>query len=272
MIRKLAVPEPATISAYALSATNSSQLYAITSAGTIYHWDFVTGNTIEVSTIAPGVVCLSVFPFEFQGKQSDVLVALHTVGGSSNLKAYRTPKNSRRGSLEEKTILKSPFKANFFKAGRDGRVIALVANDQLSIGLTEQLDFDSLQSLTYVWRQIPISEPIRSLAMQVRGLSSGKELSMKNQSSFSSTKFGLDLAIGCDTGVVMVFDNLLNNLFLQETTKNNTPASFTPRRLHWHREPVNAVQWSTDGIFTVFAWRGASLADYNRKLHNIRRL
>jgi len=241
LVRKLEVPESEAIRAYALSAANQNHVYAITSIGTVYHWDWTSGETIEVCKASSGAIDLCVLPSELDGVRRDVLFTLHWES-SSSLKAYRTPKNSRKGSMEARTLMHSLDRADFFKTEKDGKVVAVAAGSSLFLGLTDKLDVERLDSVTYVWRQVPLSNRIRSLALQARALPSTK----KNSSSLSS--FGLDIVIGSETGSIMVFDNVLNNLLSQEKSKDSIGTTLAPRRMHWHREPVNAVQWSADGI------------------------
>jgi NET1-associated nuclear protein 1 (U3 small nucleolar RNA-associated protein 17) len=242
LVRSLKVLNSETISTYALSAAIPSQLYAVTSSGSAYCWNWATGETIENVTVSPGVVGLGCFPFEYDGVQRDVLFTLHSEE-SSVLKAYRTPRNSPYGLLEEKVIFQSKNKTEFFKAEHGGKFIALAAGTTLILGLTEKLDTKSLDSVAYIWRQVPVSERIRSLALRVQSLSA------KKKGSASMSKFGLDLVLGGQSGAIMVFDNVLNSLLNQEKAKGDAGNSLVPKRMHWHREPVNAVQWSRDGKF-----------------------
>jgi NET1-associated nuclear protein 1 (U3 small nucleolar RNA-associated protein 17) len=242
MVRHLKVPNSDSICAYGLSAAYPTQVYAASSAGPLYHWDWRSGEMIEVSSISPGVSDLSVLPFELNRKKRDLTFTLHSEP-TYTMRAYRTPKNSLLESLEEWTILNSKSKLEFFQVANDGKVVAIAAGNFIIIGITETLDAESLKSLTYVWRQVMVSERVHSLTLRVRQLSSAK------RGSLWASGIGLDIAIGGGTGVISVFDNVLNNLLDQERAKTRDGKTVVPRRMHWHREPVNTIHWSADGMW-----------------------
>ncbi|KAJ6151854.1 hypothetical protein N7470_006982 [Penicillium chermesinum] len=56
----------------------------------------------------------------------------------------------------------------------------------------------------------------------------------------------INLVLGEANGSLLIFQDILNTLF-----GRNGDKKAAPRKLHWHRGPVSAVRWSTDGNYVV---------------------
>jgi NET1-associated nuclear protein 1 (U3 small nucleolar RNA-associated protein 17) len=67
----------------------------------------------------------------------------------------------------------------------------------------------------------------------------------------------LDLAVGDETGVILLFEDILASFAAVEGSQKGKKGrpdnadSFRPKRLHWHRDAVGSVKWSLDGNYIV---------------------
>ena len=59
----------------------------------------------------------------------------------------------------------------------------------------------------------------------------------------------VDIAVGVDSGEIMLYEDLLFKLMGKEGKKTTT--DIAPRNLHWHRSAVNSVKWSVDGNYLI---------------------
>lgn len=114
---------------------------------------------------------------------------------------------------------------------------------------------------TFMWYQIQSPDSVASFSARLRSQNieapgPSKVQSSKSKKPKETSQPGVvDMAIGTIRGGIYLYEDILHKLASMEAP-NKAPnavsgTSMTPRKLHWHRGPANAVKWSLDGNYLI---------------------
>lgn len=136
-----------------------------------------------------------------------------------------------------------------------GKVIVVTSGTKVIIGSTEAADDSALKDIAYLWREIECSEWITSIDVQIDHLEEPTAESEKPPSDAN----GLNIVVGGFKGAIFIYEDILRRLkTMEDPVHKSINHQVNPRRLHWHRNSVAAVKWSTDGKFAQRPWEIAS--------------
>lgn len=130
------------------------------------------------------------------------------------------------------TALQTNEHINAIKVVYGGRVVFASDGSHLFMGTTTSVDLDSPDSMQYKWREATL--PVTATSFHLR------------ESSSAKGSDAVDLVVGESGGSILVYQDILNTLFGRNADKKPSP-----RKLHWHRGPVNTVRWSKDGMCSL---------------------
>ncbi|KAI9794075.1 MAG: hypothetical protein M1816_006700 [Peltula sp. TS41687] len=235
----------AIIAAYALSPTQPTNLYAATYKGILYLFDWVEGKKLGRWKFGRQVYSLAVSTQNFLSKgPEDVVYARENTGEKWRISAHRLKRGSDADETESKTIYTSKSPITQFKVIRDGKLILASSGYRLIIGELKGDSLRSLNDMEYVWREVDTPGWISSIGVRL-----SENISSKDSGSDDTI---IDVVLGHAQGTINVYYDLFNNLVRQERQKEGlTTSHLSPRRMHWHREDVLSVKWSSDGNYII---------------------
>lgn len=206
---------------FGICPEDQENLFVFTSSGSISKWDWSTGKRISRWETTTTTVSASIASVEQEGSKNTISFSI------------TTQKNGKRqisvSTLGDKKIqctiaLETSQRLNSIKVTHDGRVIVASDGQRLLMGTTTSAELGNIETVHYSWREATL--PVNATCFDIRGTDS------------------IGLAVGESGGSILIYQNVLNTLFGKETSDKKS----SPRKLHWHRGPVNTVRWSKDGM------------------------
>jgi NET1-associated nuclear protein 1 (U3 small nucleolar RNA-associated protein 17) len=254
LVRTLPIQD---VVSFALSLSNSSFLYVVTSSSEIVLFDWTTGEELKKSFFTLPVSAVAIA--QLAATKQDMLFAIQSEDSEDGLRDHITVQNISSTSV--RLFFVSMQTLRHLKVLDNGRTIIAASETQLCIGTLNGEPLDASTELAdlpsrYVWRTLKTTEPVTCLDAQLRSLSSKKQ------------RVIVDLVFGNAKGEVIVYEDILYKLEENEKFKVKD-LGLKPVINHWHREAPATVKWSLDGTNLAIFWRTWLTKD--RQLSHIRR-
>lgn len=219
--------------AHSFSPLMGQNILSFTSAGnlvfvacddrSLWSWDWTAGDSGKRMGRTPANVrAMTVAPFS---------------SGEGPLSFYYACSDGNEGSAIwcGKPLHKTDFQISSIQMAGNGDYMVARGPNVLLMG-TKRHSNDP--SPNYSWIEIPL--PTRSTSMDVWVTGDPRV------GKTSEARIGLRLAIGNENGKILLFDDV-SNLFHGNRQNQLPPA----RLLHWHREAVAALKFSSDGNYLI---------------------
>ncbi|GIJ91589.1 hypothetical protein Asppvi_010557 [Aspergillus pseudoviridinutans] len=227
---------------YNLCSENPQHLYIITSTGCVSKWDWLSGHEITSWDFARETLLAELCPSEVGKLRYELLFSLR---GRKDGKRQLTVTLFNGETPRDIVVFETTQRIDNFRVFRQGQAIIAWAGQRLLLG-TRELNTPDPSTIQYAWREVVL--PVRVTCIDVR------ESRARNRTIPQGSQDGnldtVDLVLGESGGSILVYPDFLA-LFPTggiDSDDNKGPA---PRRLHWHRGPVNAVRWSKDGNYII---------------------
>ncbi|EEH50440.1 uncharacterized protein PADG_06519 [Paracoccidioides brasiliensis Pb18] len=237
------------IAASKLSAVNAEQhLYIATHLGAISKWDWFSGERIETWKAGHNIISMDTCSGSWgqDSANEDVIFTMSRVSSRKTEISIHVKGGSK--SWESRTIREISMPASELKVAADGRVVIVIVDDQLCVGYISKLRLDSLDSIKYTWLEITL--PISVTCSDIRERSPSVQVSSSKSSISSAASRVVDLALGDQSGAILIYHDILNSL-LRTESRGNFGTSLVTNRLHWHRTAVKTLKWSRDGNYII---------------------
>jgi NET1-associated nuclear protein 1 (U3 small nucleolar RNA-associated protein 17) len=235
------------LTAYALSPTAPNHVYLASSKGVITLWNWVDGTKVgswDTTTTIRNMIVITLL-----GAEED-LVYCHEAGESYNLNVHALPTRSEASEIASKHVLTSQSAIRSFQVLSQGKYVIVITADSVMLGKRLKPSKTALQDFEYVWRELKFSKRITTCDAYIRQV----EVIDKSKRSATAQRDVIDLAVGDETGVILLFEDMLASFAAIENFKKSGDGqtddaeSLRPKRLHWHRDAVGSVKWSLDGM------------------------
>jgi hypothetical protein len=240
-------PRGTAIAGVKLSISNPNVVYIADHGGSVELWDWIehqklfsvdSGGQIEAFDVSDSSDDVERV-FVLNSEKSDSVtehdyVHLHTF----TVQDHKPSSVSRLYSTkQELRHLQVYCSGGFVLLASSSRVILGMSEDQR----TEAEDIGTSQ---YKWRELAFPQLLSYLHghLHHHWIKSKKELRKQSKKIES-----LDLVIGAEEGSIFVYRDI-PKLFQGSGLENIS----TPQKLHWHRNRVESVKWSTDGRQEIF--------------------
>ena len=241
LYRSLSVHESARITDVALSPCQPKNLYGLTLDGLLYMWDWESGELKKSWTTGSELFGMTVCSTQQTEESEDLLFLCGRKGDQSILLIRSVNVDYQLSKL--RTIFRSAQPISQVKVTNRGRVVIVAAGDGLVVGHATSSVSEGSAQLSYVWREVNL--PSRITCLELREPFETRQVKRK---ATSHAVNAVDVAVGVQDGSIYVHEDLLNKLiFNEKRAASGEIVDVTPRRLHWHRDPVNTVKWSKDG-------------------------
>ncbi|MCJ1288352.1 hypothetical protein MMC26_007707 [Xylographa opegraphella] len=236
------------ITAFALSASNPSQLYIALSQGLVEKWDWKVGQRLGKWTINSQISNITVASQISHNVEEDLVYTVDGRAGSWLITAHHLRLGKGLHQTEAHTLYKSTEPISSFKVLESGSVVIASVGRCLILGNIASPQASALQNMKYTWREVTCPELITSFDVRI---GSGHKEAVGGGTSKASPQSPtcVNIATGGLRGSVYVYIDLLAYL-VQKERKKNMPIPVA-RHLHWHRTGVGAVKWSADGNYII---------------------
>ncbi|KAL4951817.1 hypothetical protein BDW69DRAFT_33211 [Aspergillus filifer] len=237
VFRVLEVGPGDSIIGYRLSHVNYERLFIFTLSGSVSEWDWSSNKqlahwTTRHKTISADLVCR---PCTNDGV--DARSILFSLQERKDGKRVLSATSLNGEELESTVVLDTNSKIDSFRIIGSGQAIVAFGGARIFFGgLSSDHDADAP---IYSWREIKLATTITCI--DIRASLRGESVSRKVPD--------FDIALGGADGSVLVYHDASS--FLDTRSGRGEDKKPSPRRLHWHRNPVTAVRWSTDGNYVL---------------------
>jgi NET1-associated nuclear protein 1 (U3 small nucleolar RNA-associated protein 17) len=227
------------LTAYALSS-KPSQVYIADSAGCIALWDWVSGKNLARWYLRSTVEHMAVITKP--DSDDELLCCVDGKDISVRALSIKAKPDEPRHSLKQ--ILETGFTIRGLQVLLQGKYIIVSSDESITVGKRVKVSKTELQDFEYVWREFKFSKRVTTFNAYHREpqeTGKGKKVDQRDV---------IDIAVGDDTGVILLFEDILASFATVEKSKKdkvNNAEGLRPKRLHWHRDAVGAVKWSLDG-------------------------
>lgn len=246
LVNTLHVSDSGVLTAYALSSVKPNQVYIADSTGSIKLWDWTTGKEIRRWDIGATVVNIAVIT---RPDSDEDFLFCHETGNSHAVNVYALLPKSR---VEVKQVLLTKSAIRSMQVLLQGKYVILASAESITIGKRIKISKTALEEFGYVWREIRFSKRITTFNAYFR-----EPQASKGKKAVQDQRDVLDIAVGEDTGVILLFEDVLASFAAIESSqksksdKPDSAESLRPKRLHWHRDAVGSIKWSLDGNYIV---------------------
>jgi NET1-associated nuclear protein 1 (U3 small nucleolar RNA-associated protein 17) len=243
----LPVDDKGVLTAYALSSTKPNRVYIADSTGQVALWDWVSGKNVARWWLRSTIVHMAVITKP--ESESDELMYCVDAGGkniSLRILPIKAKANEPRHSLKQ--ILDTGSSTiRGIQVLLQGKYVVVSSDDSITVGKRVKANSKTeLQDFEYVWREFKFSKRITTFNAYHRE----PQETGKGKKVAQDQREVIDIAVGHDSGVVLLFEDILASFAAIEKGKKgkiDTAEGLKPKRLHWHRDAVGSVKWSLDG-------------------------
>ncbi|KAF2262631.1 WD40 repeat-like protein [Lojkania enalia] len=238
------------LSSFALSTTKADRIYVASSEGIITLWDWARKSKIARWDIGTNIRYITVVT---QPSSAQDLVYCHEFGKHPVINVHALRTKDQDSQTELKMILKAKSPIIGFQVLLEGKLVIVACNDSVLVGKRTKLQKTALQDFEYIWREFRTSKSVTAIDAYVRL----PDPSRKGKGQSQDPRDNLDLAIGCQDGVICLFEDILSTFSrLEKNSKTGNQAGvdlegLRPKQLHWHREAVRSIKWSRDGNYLI---------------------
>jgi NET1-associated nuclear protein 1 (U3 small nucleolar RNA-associated protein 17) len=234
------------VTAYALSSTKPDQLYVADSNGLITLWNWVEATKVgrwDIGAVVRNMVVVT------QPGSDDDIVYCHETGDKHIVNVHALRTKAQASQTELKRVLKTNSAITNLQVLLQGKYVIIATADTITVGKRVKVSKTALQEFEYVWRELKFSNRITTCNTYYRQ----REVPESGNKSGQYQREVLDLAVGDEVGVVLLFEDILASFAVVESlqkgskTRTDSADSLRPKKLHWHRDAVGAVKWSLDG-------------------------
>ena len=248
LVRQLRIDTADSVSAFAFSSTTQGHLYLSTISGTIEKWDWAEGSRLGRWRTSSSIYSLMTAK---QNTDDPIYDLVYTIDrktqGSWLISVHRLAGHEAGAKTDVKTLFTNQQALSSINVLERGRVIVATSGSELILGSSDEPAPSPLKDVSYTWRVIECPEYIASMDVRVRP-SEGVQKSSKGGRSSADA---IDIVIGGLKGSIYIYEDLLRKIIRRDhrAGKGNS-VDLTSRRLHWHRNAVQAVKWSADGEYS----------------------
>lgn len=242
---KLPLSGSGTLTAYALSATDPNRVYVAESTGLITLWDWTLRQKVGRWDIGATVRNMTVI-----AHAGEDLVYCHEPGRSHIVNVHALRTGAQASTTELKPILKTSSSILGVQVLLQGKFVVVACGDSLMVGKRQKPSKTAVQDFEYVFRELKFAKRITAFDAYVRD---PLETPGKAAKSAQEQRDVIDIAIGDDSGVILLFEDILSSFSAIEASqkggksKADNAENLRPKKLHWHRDALGSVKWSLDG-------------------------
>lgn len=240
-LRSLRCPAGTTLTDYKMGRSSGKIIYASTSAGHIRKWRWDTGELISTRKRHKHLDFLYPvqLPDEKDGEQL-VTCSSRSNQEETEIEILDLSENDQH-TVDSFLILRASTKVLGLWVSSAGHSIIAFSASKVYIGSCSNERSSTKSHKPWYWRELSLSRDI--VAFDVRRRT---DLESRRESPDL-----IDVVVGCRTGEILVYEDLLNNIPNAKKDARGQTSDLNPRILHWHRNAATSVKWSREGTISV---------------------
>ena len=240
LFRTLQLENGHRIVGYRLCPANNSHLYIFTSNDTICKWEWTSGKQVTRWDGNSKALSVDAFFYEWEDNTHLVSYSLRERNDGKREIAVRSLDDAEKSGT---VVLESHMRIRGLRIAQQGRIVVAYGGSRILVGTTSAFRPDALDSIQYTWREVPLPD---ITCLDIRESESPVHPGTQSSKEGKRAK-GIDLVLGVAEGPILIYHDFLR-FFPSDTEGSGDRETLSPRKLHWHRGPVNAVCWSKDGM------------------------
>lgn len=223
------------------SATSPNLLWVASYGGSIWVIDWTTGagSELHMTLDCDRLHDMFVDSVKIGSDLRDILYVSTRKDQTWHINAFDVRDLKLLGS---KTLFSHTSAIENLRVGHFGHTFAAYAERSIILGTRKTDTPSAFEDLNYDVITLDANDDITCLDVQITGR---VHLNRRSQREASDVPV-IDIVIGCARGPVFVYNDLLPEIRLLNSSKSRSYA-LQPRKYHWHRKSVHAVKWSRDG-------------------------
>jgi NET1-associated nuclear protein 1 (U3 small nucleolar RNA-associated protein 17) len=182
---------------------------------------------------------MTVASMESLDRKRDIVLTTEAKGDMWRITANELTAPDSTIKTDAKTIYTSKDRIRYLKTAAAGSAIVAVSGNKIIVGGLQSTDYGTVDKIKYGFHIFETVDAVASLDVRAT-----RRTGSKDNKKLQRTPI-VDVVVGDVRGTIFVHDDLLANLQSWGGKPVTTP---NPRKLHWHRQAVNAVKWSKDGM------------------------
>ena len=244
-MRQLRIDPADSVSAFAFSSTTPGHLYLSTITGAIEKWDWTEGSRLGRWRTSSSIYSLVTAKQNRVDPSCDLVYTIdRKAQGSWLISVHRLAGREAGAKTDVKTLFTNQQILSSINVLERGRVIVATSGSELILGSSDEPSPSPLKDVSYTWRVIESPEHIVSMDVRIKPSEAVQKSSKEGRSSVDA----IDIVVGGLKGSIYVHEDLLQKLIRRDhRAGKGSSVDLTSRRLHWHRNAVQAVKWSADG-------------------------
>ncbi|KAL9124292.1 MAG: hypothetical protein Q9217_006366 [Psora testacea] len=247
MVRKLPVAEGDRVAAITLSPSKPDRLFVAATSGCIELWDWLEGVKLTQWAINGRLHSLTAIQQSNDSRDDLIFVTSQTSDNAWQLSVVAAQGAENCGDVQNHVLSTQQQPLTSVWVADDAKVIIMYSGPQLTIGTSPDPRGLNLGDLKYIWRTITCPEWIS--CVDIRAI---QDSNQKQKAHAPSALSPVDVVIGGLRGSIHIYEDLLNRLVdCEKASQKGRSQELTSRRLHWHRNAVLAVKWSSDGNYLI---------------------
>lgn len=250
LVRQIRIHKADSISAFAFSSTTQSHLYLSTISGNIEKWDWIEGLRLSHWRISSSIYTLVTAKQNLGAPGNDLVYTIDRKGqGPWLLSVHRLAGSEDGVKTDVKTLFTHQQAISSAKVLENSRLIVATSGSQLIFGSSDEPALSPLKDVSYTWRILECPEYIVSTDVRSRPFEKFQKMSKRGRSMENA----IDIVVGGLKGSIHIYEDLVRKIIKRDHhTYKGSFVEATSRRLHWHRNAVQAVKWSADGECSSF--------------------
>ena len=229
------------IASFHLSEKNPRELYVSFTDGYIQHWNWMQGTRLKTWRLGYTVTASASTVVQDLPNVEITFTADHS-NGEHRLTAHQL--ESREGSeTKYKTLLRNDRPISLLKVLERGTLLVAAGDKRVIVGQRETTPNSNIESLKFTFWSFDVSYDITCIeARRSERIGADK----------GDTQPRLDVVIGLRNGSLQLYRDIIVKL----KNVGKTRVASSSSTMHWHRNSVGSVKWSTDGTLLShnFTW------------------
>ncbi|KAJ5096264.1 hypothetical protein NUU61_005620 [Penicillium alfredii] len=222
---------------YKLCPADSENIYIFTS-GSVTKWHWNSGKRLSRWETSCTTLSADLASMESGAEFTTLFFSIELQNGGKRQIVINTSGDKK---LQSVTALHTNKRIHDLKVIQGGRIIIASDGQHILLGSTASAELENLETVQYSWREATL--PVSTTCFDLR--ESAPAARSKTPDTRDSES--IDLVVGESGGAILIYQDILASLF----GKQNSDKKPSPRKLHWHRGPVNSVRWSQDGNYII---------------------
>ncbi|KAI9892705.1 MAG: hypothetical protein M1814_001125 [Vezdaea aestivalis] len=249
---------PTNIIASVQSKREKDIVFAATGDARIHKLNWNDGKEVDCWPSSSPVTALAMASFNIEDEEMEFVITCEAMSSQFTIQTPAGPKTkgseawgvkayysaARREKQSFQILSNLETRPSRLESQPGGGVLVLSSGYDLWIGNPEKPNFAETENVKYKWFSLSLAQPIKTFASRITA-----EGAFQSKAAKPKALPCVDVAVGDQEGAILIYYDLLSELSKQKASSETK--HILPKRLHWHRKPVETIQWTKDGFYLI---------------------